>query len=369
MNLLADVKGTGRQFTITGLDLDVDAMKVSGGIAVALRRRLGLGVGLSVDELNLDAYLPRDRADKAGAGDGDEDKGGKPLGAAVAARLGGLDANLDLRAGTVTYAGESLRDVRFDATLQQGELTVRKAHVGRVAGSSLTLAGMVTGLADLNPRIDATVDVATENPRRLADLFDAGEPVPEGLGPMALTGVVGGGFEKMSVDAELKGLGGAATVKGDIRPPPGPVDFDLDVALKHANLRDLAGRLPDAPKLRRGLGGIDLEGKLSGNVTQPRAQQLSGRIGPVELSGALDADLTGPRPMIRANLETGELPLRALGVLGGSTASATDGRATCDHCRYDRARAGLLMEGRTAPTVRAWRLASGLSGLAATSSS
>ncbi|RDD62527.1 AsmA family protein [Ferruginivarius sediminum] len=326
MNLLADVKGTGRQLTITSLDLDVDAMKVSGGIAVALRRRPGIGVGLSVDKLNLDAYLPRDRADNGGAGEGGGGQAGGPLGAAIAATLGGLDANLDLRAGTVTYAGESLRDVRFDATLQQGDLTVRKAHIGRVASSSLTLAGMVTGLSDLNPRIDATVDVATEDPRRLAGLFNAREPVPEGLGPMALTGVVGGGFEKLSVDLELEGLGGAATAKGDIRPLPGPLGFNLDVALKHANLRGLVGRIPDAPKLRQGLGGLDLEGKLSGNVTQPRAQEFSGRIGPVELSGALDADLTGPRPMIRANLETGELPLQALGVLGGSTAPAPDGR-------------------------------------------
>lgn len=31
---------------------------------------------------------------------------------------------------------------------------------------------------------------------------------------------------------------------------------------------------------------------------------------------------------------------------------AGHGRATCDHCRYDRARAGLLTEGRAAPSVR-----------------
>ena len=44
---------------MTDIAIQLDAMRINGGMAVELRDKPGIGLRLAVDKLNLDAYLPK----------------------------------------------------------------------------------------------------------------------------------------------------------------------------------------------------------------------------------------------------------------------------------------------------------------------
>jgi uncharacterized protein involved in outer membrane biogenesis len=298
-SLSARIAGTPQQVTIGDIDLSVDLSRATGGIAVALRERLGLGIGLAVDKLDLDAYLPRDasRAEPA-AGDQGAEAGGAQGAAQVAAApaaLGAFDANLDLRLGALTVQGTTARDLRLDATLQQGALTLREARVGDLAGSKLQLAGLVTGLTG-EPAIDGTLELKVADPARLAKLAGV-EAGPAGkIGPFDLTGSFKGGLGELALDAALAALDGRLGASGTVTAPGPAATFDLALQAKHPSLARLAGVF--APDLALGpkLGGLDLSARVAGGPAEVQVSDLSGAIGPLTLAGSLGARLAGEAP-------------------------------------------------------------------------
>ena len=325
MELLAGLQARPGQVTLTNIDLDVDTAELKGGVAIALRKRPGFGIGLTADKLNLDAYLPADGgAEDGGAADGsagdggaaaDPDGGGRPpLG-----WLGGFDANFDLRAGQLTYAGTTARDVKLDATLHNQALTVREASVGNLAGAAVRLDGKLSELIGLDPQLDLNVDLDVRNPPLFAGLFGHGDSVPADLEPVALVGTVQGGAGDAQIDGTLTALGGTATFQGAVQPLAAPAAFDLVLALQHDSLRGLTQQAPGLAALPAETGPLDLTARLAGTSRSFGTENLKGRIGPVQLSGPFSVDLTSARPKLSATLETGDLPLAAFG-------AAADGR-------------------------------------------
>ena len=53
------VKVTPIALEVQDINIRLDASTMTGGLAVALRERPGFGLRLAIDQLNLDAYLPR----------------------------------------------------------------------------------------------------------------------------------------------------------------------------------------------------------------------------------------------------------------------------------------------------------------------
>ncbi|MBK1698762.1 AsmA family protein [Rhodovibrio salinarum] len=307
MELLADLQARPGQVTLTNVDLDVDTAQVQGGVAIALRQRPGFGIGLTVDKLNLDAYLPS--GDAGGRQTGED--AGPPLG-----WLGGFDANFDLRAGQLTYAGTTARDVRLDATLHNQALTVREASVGNLAGAAVRLDGKLSELVGLDPQLDFNVDLDVQNLSRFAGVAGLSDSVPAGVGPVALTGTAQGGVADAKVDGTLTALGGTATFQGQIEPLAAPMAFDLVLALQHDSLRAFTEQAPGLPRLRQEAGALDLTARLAGTTRSFSTDNLTGRIGPVTVEGPVSLDLAGDRPRLTANLETGELPLAAFAAAG-----------------------------------------------------
>ncbi len=309
MSLLADVRADGRQITLTGIDLQVDTTAIHGAAAVALGRgRPGLGIGLRVETLNVDAYWPR----RDGVA-GDAEAGGG--GSALPGFLGAFDANLDLRARRVLYRDRAFEDVRFDATLNKGALTVREARIGAFAGSRLALSGTLSGFLTATPSFDGELDLAVREPVTFARLFDAAGRVPPDLGEVALTGSFKGRPEQVDLDVELRALNAAARAEGRLRPLAGPPSFEGRLKLRHPDLAALLREGTAAPPAPGELGGLDLSGRVSATPAALRVSELEGRIGPVAVSGTLDGAFDGPRPVVRASLETGAVPVRAFGVV------------------------------------------------------
>jgi uncharacterized protein involved in outer membrane biogenesis len=326
MELLADLRAQPGQVTLTNVDLDVDTTQVQGGVAIALRQRPGFGIGLTADKLNLDAYLPRDgSSDSADSGDGSDGRasgGGPPL-----QWLGGFDANFDLRAGQLTYAGTTAEDAKLDATLHNQALTVREAAIGNLAGAAVRLDGKLTELIGLDPQLDLNVDLDVRNPPRFAGMAGLPDGVADGIGPVALVGTVQGGVANSKIDGTLTALGGTATFQGTVAPLAAPAGFDLVFAVQHDSLRALSEQAPGVGALSRDLGALDLTARLSGTTDSFQTDNLKGRFGPVTLSGPLSVDLQGDRPKLTAMLETGALPLAAFGLAAGGpdAAQGSDG--------------------------------------------
>src|SRR5690606_37898158 len=128
--LTARLRGDDRQVQILDAKISLDASRIDAGVTLALRRRIGFGASVTIDQLNLDAYMPPDRPARAGAADRGAGAGaaaGAPAGPGPLAFLGSFDANLRLQVGNLTWRRTQMRDIGFDGTLAQGTLTVRDA--------------------------------------------------------------------------------------------------------------------------------------------------------------------------------------------------------------------------------------------------
>ncbi len=307
MSLLSDLHATPGQITASSVDLTIDSMKITGGVVVALRARPALGIGLSVERLNLDGYLP-----ETATGDGGEFAG-------LPAVFDSFDANFDLRAGSVDYGGETARDVVVDATLQRGDLNIRRAVLGELAGSRFAFAGMLEGATGGVGEIDGTLEIETQEARELLRLIGQEELLPPGLGPISLQGALQGDLRSLGVDLRLEGLDGLATASGDLRLLAGPPEADLAVTVRHDDLAALLTRLDRAAPLDgEAVGGLDLSAQIGATALRIEADGLSGNLGPVSLSGQFAADYSEERPMVTANFEAGEIPVPlVLGLLRG----------------------------------------------------
>lgn len=81
---------------------------------------------------------------------------------------GGIAAALRLDAGVINLAGSQLRQIAFDASLNRGELNIGRLTALLPGGSDLAFTGKLRTPAG-HPRLDGTVEAATDNLRALLD--------------------------------------------------------------------------------------------------------------------------------------------------------------------------------------------------------
>lgn len=301
-SLLADIDATPQQASITGLDLEIDTSRLTGGVAVALRERLGLGIGLSVDRINVDAYLPATEAEAAKApepveprseqqsetqsgpepesepksepesgpsesavagGDRPRDPAAADAEPGVAGLLGSLDANLDLKVGQITYNGQSAREVTLEGTLQEGRLTLRRLIVGDLAGGAFSLSGVFTGLPAAPAVEDGSFDISVPETGRVGRLL--GQPpggLFERLGSFRASGSASGSARGFTYNADIRALGGAIFSSGQVSGLPDGLRIDdgriEGSELRGAALARLAGLAADSR-----IAGIDSLGLTS----------------------------------------------------------------------------------------------------------
>jgi hypothetical protein len=315
MTLTSDIEATPDRLTFSEIDLRVDVSRATGGIAVALRDRQAFGIGLAIDKLNVDAYLPPG-IPAGGAGtpaapapSGGGGQAGQPSGGV--AFLDTVDANLDVRLGSLTARGVTARDLHLDVTLQRGVAVVHEALVADLAGSSARLSGAAAGLSAM-PTFDGTAQITVPDPVRLAKTLGIESGVLARLGPFDVGGTLKGSSRDVSFDVALQAAGGRLGLAGTAQPVTDKPSFDVAVTAAHPSLAKLASALTSDLRLDPKLGGLDLKGRVAGTADKLSVSGLSGQIGPTEVSGTLGADLSGARPAVSVDLVTSELPLAGL---------------------------------------------------------
>ena len=138
------------QVELGDLSATLDQSKLSGGVVVALpdgvqRKQLGLGVGISIDKLNLDGYMPAAGAAKAEPAPAEQKAaGGNPLKAL--APLADYNANVDLRAGSLTLNQQQISGLRLVASVANATLDVKELSVKDFQGGKANIAAKVTDL-------------------------------------------------------------------------------------------------------------------------------------------------------------------------------------------------------------------------------
>ncbi len=322
------------QVELADLDMRLDASHIQGGVTAALpdgatRTKPGFGIGLTVDQLDVDAYLPPKTAgtsagNAASTGGTASQKPQSPL--AGLAALANLDANFDLRAGSLGFNGQAMRGLHLQGTLFSGKLTIADASAKDIGGGQGSFAGSIVNLSS-DPRYDLKLDLAAQDAARVFQLAGFGRPAPGKYGSLKLAGAVKGGADDVAFDVAfaVSGLGVDGAAKGmaqGLRGGVPRVDSTISVSAKNAApvFQLLGLSKPGAEKL----GAVSLTGKATSGKDSVDFDLALGLPG-VGGKGALQGKLTGlsGTPQVATNLKLDvaqPAPLLALAGVGGPMA-------------------------------------------------
>jgi len=286
MTLATRVVAGPENVQLTGLDLQFDSSRLTGGVTLALTRRLSFGADVTINRLNLDAYLPKPGVTKkaepkaaAAASDKGKDQGkdqGKDKSQAAAPfaalkPLTLLDANLKARVKTLVFRGNPVKNAFFDGTLYNGKLDIRRLSIARAAGGALSAAGTLDGLGG-EPKAQAlTFKANAADVAKVLQLVgETPPPVLKGLGPVAVDGRIDGSLLAPKIKVNLTGAGATATLFGQIDGlaiVPTAKKLTLQLKAKDATrLLKLAGVGAATAKK---LGPVTVAGVIDGNLLTP----------------------------------------------------------------------------------------------------
>ena len=309
----ADLHARGDRVSASKMDVRIDATRIEGEAAVRFADRPRLSAALAVDAINADAYLPA-----AGAGDGAG--GGWPA-------LDGVEAELALELGALTYGGARLLGITLDTRLRDGRVTVRRASVADAAGMRFSLAGTA------RPRgRETTVDLSLEGSARslsgLAALLDIESCFrPEALGPVSLRGTLAGDAVALAVDVDLAARAAEASLSGTIAALPDRAVGNLALRLHApdaAELARIAGVAPGAALERLGALAIEagIEGGPAAAIVLLGAEAAGATL---QVAGTVETPFAAPRYQVTADLRHPRAAAFAETLLGAATGVGAGG--------------------------------------------
>lgn len=298
----AAIVGRPDDLQITGLDVVVDTMRLSGGLAFRDQGRPGLGLRLEVDDLNLDAYVeaplaaPGEILAAGAAGAADLD--------AIWPALAGFDVNLDVSLGRVQAAGLSVDRVHLVGTLNRGRLDVRDASIADFEGASVELSGRIEQVWPIED-VDLTLDLAAADPRRVLDALgiDLDWPI-ERLGAGEGHVRVVGGVDRLDLEARLGVDVGDIALGGSIADPIGRPVYDLATRITHDDLLQVIQVAWPSYAPRGDLGALDLYATIEGTNEALTFGDLVGQLGEITVGGQIRLDSDGARPSFDVALGT-----------------------------------------------------------------
>ena len=293
----ATVTGRPNDFQVGGFDFVVDGTRATGGLAYVDQGRPGIGLRLNATRINLDAYRP---SDAPALLDGDALKG-------LAEAVAGFDANLDVTMAGLTVDGVTLRDLRLDATVNAGALTIREAAVGDAAGATLSLAGSA---AALDPLADADILFTIEAPDlpRLTRSLDFGGQTPlDRLDALTLSGRIAGGAEALTLALLAEAAGGTAELGGRVAEPMNSPVYDLSLRVRHPDMESMLAVLTPDYTPRGPFGAVDVFAVIAGTPEALVIDGVQGTIGDTTLAGQFVVDRTRDRPSVEAVIRASEL--------------------------------------------------------------
>ena len=326
LNASADLSASGNRLSASNLDVRVDTTRIAGDAAIDTGERPRITAALAVNTVNVDAYLPP--AVETGAGF-EETANPAPETASEDgwAGLADIDADIALKMDALTYDGMRLAGLELDASLDDGNLTLRRAQVAEVAGASVSVTGAARTVWAA-PTVDLEVEGAAESLEGVAALLDIDPEIrTRAFGKIALQGSLKGDEESLSLDFTLAAGTAEALLQGTVDDPFGVPAGALALRLRASNAAALArtaGLTP--PAVIERLGKLNVDGGIGGNRDSV-AVNLSAETAGATLtaSGTISEFLASPSYSIDVDLAhpSGETLLETL--IGEAPAGATLG--------------------------------------------
>src|SRR5262249_17771366 len=153
----------------------------------------------TLDQIDLDGYMPAKSSGNSGsaqtnatASAAPTPKAGSPL--AALAPLADIDANFDLRAGTLSLNRQAVKGIHLQGTLFDGKLTIVDASVKDIGGGQGAISGSIVSLAK-DPRYDLKLDLAAPDAAQVFQLAGLGKSTPGKFGALKVNGAVKGGAD------------------------------------------------------------------------------------------------------------------------------------------------------------------------------
>jgi uncharacterized protein involved in outer membrane biogenesis len=325
----------GHSIALSDAVFDIDTSRVSGRWRFDLAGKPRVVAALDIDRIDLDAYLPRARpAPRAAPAPQAEGKPKSKTEAPAAAKetppepvwSGLIDAEFAINVGQLSYAGRTAKAARLVGAFEDGVLTLHEASVTDLGGISGKLSGTL-GIATSEPSIDVTFEGLGPTPSApLALLGIHGAAAFDRLGAVTARGRIAGTRALVQVNGLLNAAGASAEIEGKIVPDLAHLEYDLRVALTHANVTKLASTLGiEAVAKHAGAGALKITGTVKGNLANARISHLNAEIGKATLAGTLVVEIARVRPRIEGELTAGELSLAQLAALPAALAGASNG--------------------------------------------
>ena len=347
------VKLTPTAVEVQDINVRLDASTMTGGLAVALRDRPGFGLRLAIDQMNLDAYLPR-ASGKSSAGASTDKASSKtassPAPASPLAVLNSFDANIDLEIDRLTVQKTLARKVRLDGLLAGGNFNIRKASVADFAGANANISGDVKDLA-AKPSVGLKYRAAVNDLAKLFRFLGTPPPIPlRKLGKPKLSGRIDGTLDALSVKSDIAAAGAKLALEGNVKKPLTVPTLDLGVAINHPELAQFVRlAVPDFRPAAAKLGPLAAAFRLSGTPEDFALSGLEATAGPVQVKGTVAVRTVGATPYVKADLATSDVlvdlfrpparpsqPATARGRAANSTAGG--GNASQPNGRWSRER-------------------------------
>ncbi|CAO3446457.1 hypothetical protein [Azospirillum argentinense] len=332
-SVAAQLQGRPGRLDVSGLDLRVDASRLTGAVAYVDRGRPAFGARLDLDRLNLDAYLPAPDNAQTTATAPAPARNGTSSGsssATPARLLAGVDANLELSVGQLTVRNTPVQGLRLDATAAGGTLSIKEATVQDAAGVKLRLDGQIAGLEPLRgAHLTLNAEAASLDGVARAVPWPEGAPPPERLGAVKAQARLSGDAERLAVELGAEAAEGSLEAGGTVLNVEKNPSVDLKLRVKHPELARLASLFADTPPAGGAVSGsygpMDLYTELAGTRKAFTLGNIQGVLAGVTVKGKASADLNGSKPRVEAELQTGDLELDRLAALPAAASRPSGG--------------------------------------------
>jgi len=317
--LTSNVSGTPDKFIFDEINLTLDTTRLTGGATYWPGTESRVNLDFELSRLDLDSYLPALRERLAtlrsgvGAENSETDTMPSPTGG-FASALSGIAAEVNVNVGSLTVAGNVLRDVRLSAASERGTVSVAEFSVDDFVGARLAASGSVSDLESI-AKVDALlVELETQGFLRVGRSLNLDLPqLPLLSGPVSIKTQLSGTLQNLSVsaDAEFSDLTLSAVGTASANGPD--LSVIAQVSLGHPAYSELISSLGyDLPDSAVPVTAVTASSDIASMAHDFKLTNVALRAGENSLAAELSIDLSEPRPFVTGTVSVEALNLDAL---------------------------------------------------------
>lgn len=317
--LTSNVSGITDKLTFDEIDLTLDTTRLTGAMIYWPGTESRVNLDFELSRLDLDSYLPalRERLTALRSGvdtQNDEADATSSPTSGFASALSAIAAQVDMSVGSLTVAGNVLRDVQLSAASERGTVSVVKFSVDDFVGARLAASGSVSDLESTAKVDTLVVEFETQDFLRVGRSLDLDLPqLPLLSGPVSIKTQLSGTLQNSSISADARLSDLTLSAVGTVSASDPDPRIVAQVRLSHPAYPDLMASLGyDVPDHAVPVTVVTASSDISSMAQVFTLTNVALRAGGNSLAAELSVDLTEPRPSVTGMVSVEALNLDAL---------------------------------------------------------